>query len=50
VRRWLAAGRGDPQFLYVRQGLTGELSADLREAPDLQIRYDQDSVLILERR
>jgi hypothetical protein len=50
VRRWLAAGRGDPQFLYVRQGLTGELWADLRETPDLQIRYDQDSVLILERR
>jgi hypothetical protein len=36
--------------MYVRQGLTGELSADLHETPDLQVRYDQDSVVILERR
>jgi hypothetical protein len=29
---------------------TGELSADLRETPDLQVRYDEDSVVILGRR
>jgi hypothetical protein len=49
VRHWIAARSLDVQYLYVRQGRTGELAGDLRDEPDLQVRYARDSVVIFER-